>query len=355
MNSQSPNLQAITLDELTALNEEIAALVRAGVPLQGGLAELGREMPGRLGRFAAAVADRTGRGESLDAVMSEYSAGLPPVYLAVIEIGLRTGRLPAALETLAGSVRRVTQTRRYVVSAFLYPLLVFALAWGLLAFFTAEIAPNMLVGFDRLEVVGRDLFAWLAARGETAGWWGPAVPLGLVVLAAGWWYFATRATIAEPRFAAKLFGWLPWLGSMLHWSRAATFVDVLALLIESRVPLHEAIVLAASASGDGQMNRAAKEMGARLERGEPMGAATAGRADFPPLLRWLMAAGNRQGALLPALKHAAETYHRRARHQAELARALLPLLAVVGIGGSVVLLYGLMLFVPYVSILKAFT
>ena len=74
---------------------------------------------------------------------------------------------------------------------------------------------------------------------------------------------------------------------------------------------------------------------------------------FPPLLSWLMAAGQRQGALLRALKHAAETYHRRARHQADVARVLLPVVLTIGIGGSVTLLYALTLFAPYTSMLRA--
>ena len=55
----------MTLDDLIALNDEIAALVRAGVPLEAGLAELGGDLPGRLGQFATVLAQRTARGESL--------------------------------------------------------------------------------------------------------------------------------------------------------------------------------------------------------------------------------------------------------------------------------------------------
>ena len=46
----------ITLDQLLALNEEIAALVRAGVPLDRGLLEAGRDVRGRLGRIAGVLA-----------------------------------------------------------------------------------------------------------------------------------------------------------------------------------------------------------------------------------------------------------------------------------------------------------
>ena len=66
-----------------------------------------------------------------------------------------------------------------------------------------------------------------------------------------------------------------------------------------------------------------------------------------------MATSQRHTALLPGLKHAADTYQRRARHQAELARVLLPVVFILVLGGSVALLYVLTLFVPYTSMLKA--
>jgi type II secretory pathway component PulF len=344
---------AITLDQLVALNDEIAALVRAGVPLEPALAELGRDLPGRLGRIATMLAERTSRGESLTEVLSEGSAHLPPVYRAVVEAGSRAGRLPAALEALAGSIRRVAETRRGVAAAALYPLLVVMLAWGLFAFFASFTARHLADAFKAFNVGGRGFFSWLANCGEWAVYWGPAVPVIVVVLAAAWWYWSGRAAIAEPRWAGRLFGWFPWTGRLLRWSQAATFAEVLALLVENRVPLDEGIVLAAEASGDRRMLEAARGMAAALGRGQKLDFRGPDGKRFPPLLSWLMITAQRDGALLSALQHAAETYHRRAQHQADLARVFLPVVLTIAIGGSVTLLYVLTLFIPYTSMLRA--
>jgi len=91
----------MNLDDLIALNDEIAALVRAGVPLEMGLAELGGDLPGRLGRFATALAQRTAQGESLAQAIAGDAGQLPQAYRAVVEAGVRAGRLPAALEAVA--------------------------------------------------------------------------------------------------------------------------------------------------------------------------------------------------------------------------------------------------------------
>ena len=96
---------------------------------------------------------------------------------------------------------------------------------------------------------------------------------------------------------------------------------------------------AAETSGDPRLVPAARELAAALRRGERLDRGLPGRGEFPPLLLWLMTTSEHHAALLPALKHAAETYHRRARHQADLTRVFLPILLTLALGGSVALLY----------------
>ena len=266
--SQSP---AITLDDLIALNDEIAALVRAKVPLERGLQDLGRDLPGRLGQFASALARRTGSGEPLVDVLGDPDFRLPKIYRAVVEAGVRSGRLPAALESLAGSMRRLAEARRGVVLALLYPLLLLIVAWGFFAFTTAQIAPKLLVSFEMLRVPGAIVFRPLAWCGRSAAIWGPIGPMVFLAVAGLWWYAATRATVVGSRRACWLLGWLPWLGRTLRWSRTAIFAEILALLVENGLPLDAAVLLAGEAAGDPQLSEAAKELAAAIRRGEPSG------------------------------------------------------------------------------------
>jgi len=349
-NPESPQPSGITLDELIALNAEITSLVRAGVPLEPALAELGRDLPGRLGQIAQAVAQRSSLGESLPKIVSEQSAGWPPVYRAIVEAGMKAGRLPAALEALAGSIRRIAETRRSVAMATLYPLMLMILAWSFFAAFASVIAPNLLNGLRELDVPGGKYFEMIAHAGRSADYWGPAGPIIILGLAAFWWVSSGRAGIVESARSGLLLGCMPWTSRLLRCSRVATFAEVLALLVENRVPLHEAIPLAAQASGGRKTVAEAQRIADALQRGETIGG-KGDRWSFPPLLCWLMATGERHDALVPALQHAAETYRKRAERQADLLRLFLPVVMTVGIGGTAVLAYTLALFLPYASML----
>ena len=340
----------MTLDELIALNDEIAALVRSGVPLEAGLTELGADLPGRLGRLATALAQRTARGEPLSEAVAADAGQFPRVYRAVVEAGVRAGRLPAALEAVANAARRLAETRREVVLAIVHPMLVMLVAWACLLLLTCCLAPHLAADFQRLGLSGARYFSALAWIGRGAWYWGPVAPLAAGLLVLAWWFAGTGAVAFEGRWCDRLFGPLPWMARMLRYSYTATFLELLALLVENRTPLAEAVTLAAEASGDRNMLAAARRMAQVIESGQ-VGATAAGES--PPLVDWLLVALGRDGRLLPAVRHAAAAYRRRARRQAELLRLLLPVILTVGVAGVATAGYALTVFVPYISALRS--
>lgn len=351
--ASSSHQSAITLEHLIALNDEIAALVRAGVPLGTGLRSLGDELPGPLGKVSVQLAEGIERGEPLEVILDQRQTRFPRVYRAVVEAGVRSGRLAAALESVASSARRLAETRRIVTIGFLYPLLVFLLAWFLFVFFVTKIAWAMLSISRDFGGAGQAAFAAITSLRSTVHLWGPGVPLAVILAAAVWWYLSGRCAVLQTRWADVLLGWLPWLRPMLRSFRVATFADVLAMLVEHSVPLDQSLELAAEAVGEPRMVQAAGTLAESLRRGEPLDSRQAVAAGFFPLFAWMVSAGHQQGTLPRALRQAAALYRRRAESQAEAARVFLPVLLTVLVGGSVTLVYGLLVFGPWVSLLHA--
>jgi type II secretory pathway component PulF len=346
-------MSAITLDQLLALNEEIAALVRAGVPLEKNLGELGSEMPGRLGAIATMVSERAARGESLEKIIAEQSSQFPPVYRAVIEAGQRAGRLPAALESLAGTVRRLAETRRAVLVSALYPLFVLLLIWAFFAIFSGVIVGQLRLAesFRDLGMPGQSFFRGLAALGSTAKFWGPAGPIAILLIAGWFWRKSSQATWIDGRGIGWFLEKLPWIGAMIANSRNAAFTEMFATLLAHQVPMHEALVLAADSAGSSQLRIAVQQAADNLRAGRTL-AAGDGLASFPPLLRWMIPAAAGQNLLLPALNHAAAMYRHRAEYLADTIRVYLPMLMIAVVAGGMTLCYALCLFWPYTNMLR---
>jgi len=342
---------AITLDHFIALNAEIGALARAGIPLEQGLSHLGRDMPGKLGKTAARIAARLERGDALSDVFREYSADIPPVYRAVVEAGARSGRLAAALESVADSARRIADMRRLVIGAIFYPLIVFLLAWGLWVAFVAGVVPRFIPVFEDFNAYGLGVLKAIGALSDTAIYWGPMVPAIILFAAGTWWYSTVRGAIAEPRLAAILLGCFPWIGRVLRLQRAAAFAEVLALLVEHQTPFDQGLRLAAEACGDPRIGRSARALAAALERGE-LPKDSRGFRGFPPLVQWMLAGSPQQGNMVGSLRHAARMYQKQASHQASVAGTYLPVVMTLVLGGSVTAAYVFLVMGPWIAMLQ---
>jgi type II secretory pathway component PulF len=342
----------ITIEELGALNDEIAALVRAGVPLERGLLRAGSDLSGGLKRIAQALGSRLSRGESLGEALEAEKGTIPPLYRAVVEAGARSGRLPAALEGLARYVRSYSEARSAIGVALWYPILVLSLAYALFLGLVTEVIPRFIGAFDTLGIEVVMPLHWLARVGELAPYWWPAWPILLVLLAIAWWRSGTAASFQTSSWSMlRLF---PWMRSMLSDYESAGFAELLSLLLEHHVALPQAVVLAAEATGNAAMIQGARQLAGAVERGEAPGQALreVPSRSFRPLLRWALAAGQEQGSLVESLRNLAPMYRKRGAFQAEKLQLFLPTVLMIVIGASATLLYALTLFLPLAGMLR---
>jgi general secretion pathway protein F len=344
--------RTISIDDLLALNAEIVALVRAGVPLDRGLLVTARSVRGRLGRIASALAARLSRGESLVEALEGEGRAIPPLYRAVVQAGARSGRLPVALEGLAAYVRGYSEARAAIGLALWYPVLVLALAYGLFAALLSRVVPQFLASFESLHLTASPVLHWLNWLGERLGEWILAGPILLAVLAIAW----IRSGKAV-RFRAPSWMWLrifPWMKSILANYESAGFSELLALLLEHHVTYPSALVLAAESTGNARLLRGARQLSEAVTRGEGAASAllTIDRRTFQPMLRWVLATGQQQGSLVAALQNLADLYRKRARFQADKLALFLPTILMLLIGASATALYGLAVFLPLITMLR---
>jgi general secretion pathway protein F len=346
--------RSVGLDDLIALNDEIAALSRAGLPLERGLLGFGDEAAGRLGRLSRSIGGRMAEGETLEGALRAEGDALPATYRAVVEAGLRSGRLAAALEGLAESARGFAELRRAVGLAFLYPLMVLCLGYALFVGFVVALLPRLAGAFRSFGLPTSGAVEALAGLGASAWIWGPIVPALVAALVLAWYASGRARALGVDRGL----GWVPWLRATLADWRASNLAGWLALLVEHGVPLADAVELASAATGDASLDAAGRAIAAAARRGEPIDAAaraggSPGPGGLPPLLRWMIVAGAGRGELAPALRHAAETYRLRALRRAEALSATLPSVLLLLIGGSAAALYALALFAPWTGLLES--
>jgi len=344
---------SLSLEQFAALNDEIAALARAGVPLDRGLATLSPSLPTNMRRLTDELGKRMAAGESLLSVLRDERIGAPPAYVAIVEAGLRSGRLGAALEDVADTARRVRDLRRGLTLALLYPFLVAATAYGLLLLATLWVIPTILSSFESLAEVSVTRWDWLARICETTRYWAPWPPiLGILALAWCWWRLATfhRRSLSRHVNRPSLFASPSRIVGLSH---LATLLDLLDLLFAHQIPLADALELATQASDVKPWQVGGRKLAERLRAGEPLTVAAFESVGLPATLGWLVAS-NPQSSRLETrrpLRRAADECRRRATRELDRVTKNSPTIYACIVGIVVGLPIICVLFAPWIDLL----
>lgn len=344
-------------DDLMALNEEIAAMARAGLPLDQGLAAMAREIGrGKLYRVTTAIANDLKAGRTLPEALEQQRGQVPPFYAALISAGVRTGRIGDVLATMTVYARSVANLRTILVDAIFYPVVVLGIAlvlFGLLCF-------CILPQFDQIF---REFNMRMPALTEAVLLLGRhplqlfVLPVAGIIVALVTIRQVMRSSEGGRRIWAHWVYSLPVFGTLLRAMRLAAFTDLLAILVDYELPLPEAFRLAGDACSDPLMAATAQEVHADLSQGHPLGQVLQGRGLVPEWVAWMAGLGERRGTLGQALHQIAELY----RHQVEMRAALLrsvlsPFLIIWTAGGiAVVFVFAMIMpmIMPMIKLLEA--
>lgn len=339
-------------DELVALNEQIAGMAKAGLPLDQGLAGLAKDMShGRLRRVTAALANDLRGGATLAEAVEKHSADLPPFYASLVTAGVRTGRLPEVLATLSTYARSIAATRAIVYESLFYPAIVMLVALGLFAVLIFVVTPQfdqIFTGFNmRLPVVTQAILSisrhpWPAAIAVCA-----VVAIGLLI------WGGLKLTPHGRRLGARLVYAVPVVGTLIRSARLAAFSELLAMLVEYELPLPEAFRLAGWASSDPLMAERAGVIHLRLNQGMPLAMALRGLGLLPEWVAWMAGAGEQRGTLSASLRQIASLYRRQVESRSALLRSVLPAFMIVLTATVLIAVFVIAVMLPMLKLLEA--
>ena len=138
-------------------------------------------------------------------------------------------------------------------------------------------------------------------------------------------------------------------------STNANFADLLQLLISCRMPLPEALPLAATASGAPSLAAPASDLAQRVAAGQPLHVQTALLRRFPPLVRTVLLADLPENRLIAGLKRARDNYRDRAAAWLTDMAVFLPVALTFALAIGVVGVYAVIILQPYYTILYELT
>jgi type IV pilus assembly protein PilC len=304
---QLPQRRSINTREFLVFNQELATLLKAGMPLVQSLGLLkGRVTSPAFRHVLDDVHEKVRSGTALSDAFAAHGDLFPRVYGASLLAGERSGNLDAVLRRYVEYTKIIATVKRKTVSALVYPAILISLAVILVSIIVLKVVPafsHFYATFGaELPLVTRIIVRISEfLRGQFM-----LVIIGLVLAIA-----AILSWIRQPGQKARfdyLILKLPMLGQVAKKFATSQMARTLATLLGGGLPLVNALDIAAKSVGNQYMASQLDIVSARVREGESFAAALEARRVFPEVAVKMAEVGESTGALQEMLNTVADFY-----------------------------------------------
>jgi type IV pilus assembly protein PilC len=297
----------ITRHEFLVFNQELATLLKAGMPLVQSLDILRVRLTNPV--FKAVLDDvheKVRGGTALSDAFSAHGELFPGVYTASLMAGERAGNLDAVLRRFVSYSKTVDAVRSKTISAMIYPAILVALSIVLVGIIAIKVVPAFAdfygsfgeeLPMSTQVIVGISNFI----RGQ----------IWLLLLAIGATALAFYSWIRQPGRRAqfdRLLLRLPAVGASMHKFATSQLSRTLATLLGGGIPLVNALEIAARSTGNRHLGREMELVAQRVREGQSFSATLLERKTLPDVAIKMIEVGESTGALQEMLNSLADFY-----------------------------------------------
>ncbi|MBA3324314.1 MAG: type II secretion system F family protein [Rhodobacteraceae bacterium] len=337
---------AIGARDLTLITRQLATLIGSGVRIEDALRTVASQAAPRVAAVLLNVRAAVLDGRSFGQALGEYPNVFSDFYRASVLAGEQSGQLDQVMRHLAAFVENRTRNAQTVQLALLYPALLAVVSLAIITLLMAYVVPDIARVFASrgadLPLLTRSL---IVASGAVRDY-GLVALLVLTLAALGFQRWLRPAAnrlrfhrlLAQGRATARF----------VTRVNAAQFAGTLATLVQSRVPLVEALAAASAVTPNLFIRTQVEAATARVREGASLRDAVGAANCFPPMLTAMIGSGEAGGNLGETLARAAEDQQ---RDLDAWVRTLVALVepAILLVMGGLVMLMVLAILLPIVS------
>jgi type IV pilus assembly protein PilC len=302
-----PRRRSMSTREFLVFNQELATLLKAGMPLVQSLDILRQRLPNPL--FKAVLDDvyeRVRGGSALSEAFEAQGDLFPGVYTATLFAGEKSGSLEQVLRRYVAYTKVLTAVRRRTISALVYPTILLVLSLVVVAIIMLKVVPEFAEfyqQFDRELPLSTRVIVTVSSFVST---YLPLIVVALVAGAAAFWFWLKQPG-QRVRFDHMILG-VPLAGSTVRKYSTSQAARTLSTLLGGGIPLVNALDISARAIGNQFMARELQVASQQVREGRALAAAMNERGQFPDVAIKMVEVGESTGALQDMLNSLADFY-----------------------------------------------
>ena len=333
--------------DVLLFSQELAALLRAGLPLAESLAIMVERMDNRTLREAVeAILAEVRAGAAMSAAVTRHPF-FPGVYSACLRAGETSGDLAGMLSRFTDAMRVAVKARSSLTAALVYPAFLLAALLGTAAFLLLGVVPNFIPFFAGFEQELPPLTTALLGAAEFVRDRLVRVVGGLVgiTILLGVWSRTERAGRFRDRLALRL----PAIGEVLRLYAVSQFSRALGTLLAGGMPLANAIPVAAGAVGNRHLRAVIGPAAGQVREGRSFVEALAETREIPGFALQMVRVGESTGDLARMVSSVADFNDEVIENRVTVLLSLLTPVVLILLGGFVALVL-LAIYLPLFSL-----
>lgn len=297
----------VKLQDLLVFSRQLATMLEAGVPLIRSLSVIETQIESKTFFYVVRnVTQNVEKGEALSSALANHPKVFNQFWVSLIEVGEASGSIPKILDKLAFYLEQEASFKSTIISGIIYPLILFTVSMGAVAFFALVVGPKFQGIFEQM---GADL-PWITKtllstfefiREKFLYLLGSIIALIFIFKKYSKTYYG-KLQIEKILFK------MPVVGGVYKLIIIERFTSQMSILIDSGVPILYALDITERLVNNATCALIISDIKEAVKQGELLVAPMERSEFFPPMCVQMITVGEETGELSKMLKHVAKFY-----------------------------------------------
>jgi len=317
--------------EFVVFNQELATLLKAGMPLVQSLDILRQRVENPTFKAVLdGIYEKVFSGTALSDAFLEHGDLFPPVYSASLLAGERSGSLDTVIRRYVAYEKLIGAARRRTISALIYPAILIAVMTVLIGVIVFRVIPAFSDFYDSFDRPLPLLTRIIVAVSDTLVskiWLIAPIVIGVVAATIIWARRPSQRVVVD-RWLLQI----PWAGTTARKFFTSQMARMLSTLLGGGITLVHALEIGVRSTSNRYIGDGLDEVRRRVQEGQSFAGALRARDVFPDVAVKMVEVGESTGALQEMLSSLAEFYDEEVETEVERVTKLIEPVLLVFMG-----------------------
>ncbi len=322
-------LRGVPFGDVVSFTRQFSTMIGAGLAISKALNVLAAQTTNNKfrGILNDVLRDVEG-GASLAGALGRFPDTFSTTYQSLVAAGEASGRLDEILKRLADTMEAERALRAKFKSAMIYPVIVLIAMGGVFIILMVSVVPKLAQLYESMNIDLPLTTKMMIAVSEFMSNNLILVILGIFGTILGIRYFLH--TPGGELLKSRLSLSMPVFGKINKKKELTEFTRTLGLLVNSAVPIVDALNIVSSVVTSEAYREGAKQAAVSIEKGGTLSNYLKQNENFPPILGNMVATGEETGKLDEILERLADFFDEETEHAVEsLSAALEPVILIL--------------------------